>query len=133
MQASLDLPARGLTLRAAYSYARVTYDRAADDTVQVMYRPRHSGNLGVRWTPGRWEIAADARYVGTRYPVPATVNALDPYWTVDLRLRRRFELGRWQLAPTLAVDRLFDGADSLIFGYPEPGRVIHLELAVRPP
>jgi outer membrane cobalamin receptor len=121
-----------LTLRAAYSYARVTYDRPDDDTVQVMYRPRHSGSIGARWKPARWEINVDARYIGQRYPVPAPLNALDPYWTVDLRLRRSFDAGTWQITPTLAVDRLFDNDDSLIFGYPEPGRVLRLELAARP-
>ncbi len=64
--------------------------------------------------------------------MPAPLNALDPYWTVDLRLRRSFDAGTWQITPTLAVDRLFDNDDSLIFGYPEPGRVLRLELAARP-
>ncbi|UCC83657.1 MAG: TonB-dependent receptor [Gemmatimonadota bacterium] len=129
---SIELAPQSLTLRVAYSYARVTYDRPDDDTVQVMYRPRHSGSVGARWIPARWEIGVDARYIGERYPVPAPLNALDPYWTVDLLLRRSFDAGDWQITPTLAVDRLFDNDDSLIFGYPEPGRVVRLELAAQP-
>jgi vitamin B12 transporter len=132
LEGSIELAPQNLTLRAAYSYARVTYDRPDDDTVQVMYRPRHSGSIGARWTPARWEIGVDARYIGKRYPVPAPLNALDPYWTVDLRLRRSFDAGSWRITPTLAVDRLFDNDDSLIFGYPEPGRVVRFELAARP-
>jgi outer membrane cobalamin receptor len=132
VEGSIELAPQSLTLRAAYSYARVTYDRPDDDTVQVMYRPRHSGSIGARWIPARWEIGVDARYVGERYPVPAPLNALDPYWTVDLRLRRSFDAGNWHITPTLAVDRLFDSDDSLIFGYPEPGRIVRFELAVRP-
>ncbi|MGD2216461.1 MAG: TonB-dependent receptor, partial [Gemmatimonadales bacterium] len=118
--------------RAVYSYARVTYDRPDDDTVQVMYRPRHSGSIGGRWAQRRWQIALDARYIGERYPVPAPLNALESYWTVDLRVRRSFDAGNWQITPMLAVDRLFDNDDSMIFGYPEPGRVLRFELAVRP-
>jgi vitamin B12 transporter len=132
VEASLELATQNLTFDAAYSYARVTYDRPDDDSVQVMYRPRHSGSIGVRWIPERWEIGVDTRYVGVRYPVPAPLNALAPYWTVDLRLRRSFDAGNWQITPTLAVDRLLDNDDSLIFGYPEPGRVVRFELAARP-
>ncbi|NIN73112.1 MAG: TonB-dependent receptor plug domain-containing protein [Gemmatimonadetes bacterium] len=132
VEGSIELAPQGLTVRAAYNYARVTYDRPEDDTVQVMYRPRYSGSIGARWLTARWEIGADARYIGERYPVPAPLNALDPYWTVDLRLRRSFDAGSWQITPTLAVDRLFDNDDSLIFGYPEPGRVVRFELAARP-
>jgi len=132
VEGSIELARQDLILRAAYTYARVTYDRPDDDTVQVMYRPRHSGSVGARWTPGRWQIDADARYVGERYPVPAPLNALDAYWTVDLRLRRSFDAGGWRITPMLAVDRLLDNDDSLIFGYPEPGRVVRFELAVRP-
>jgi outer membrane cobalamin receptor len=132
LNASVELAPQNLSLRATYTYARVTYDRPDDDTVQVMYRPRHSGSIGARWTPERWQIDAAARYIGTRYPVPAPLNALDAYWTFDLRLRRSFDAGGWRITPMLAVDRLFDNDDSLIFGYPEPGRVVRFELAARP-
>jgi len=129
----LELPGRRLALRAAYTLARVTYDRpGGDDTVQVVYRPRHSGGVAATWRPARWEIGVDARFIGTRYPVPAHLNALDPYWTVDLRLRRSFTAGAWEITPTLTVDRLLDNEDSLIFGYPEPGRTFRFEIAVRP-
>ncbi len=131
-EAALEFPTPSFTVQATYSLARVTYDRPGDDTVQVIYRPRHSGTVGARWSPAGWEIAADARYIGKRYPVPAPINALDPYWTLDLRLRRSFNAGSWQFTPSLAIDRLFDNDDSLIFGYPEPGRIIRFELMARP-
>ncbi len=132
MEGSLDLPGPSLSLRAAYSLARVTYDRPEDDSVQVVYRPRHSGSIGASWRPDRWEVDLDARFVGTRYPVPAPLNGLDPYVTVDLRLRRSFGAGNWQIVPTLAVDRLLNNDASLIFGYPEPGRTLRLEIAAKP-
>ena len=131
-EAQLELPPQRLSLSATYSLARATYDRPGDATVQVIYRPRHSGSITASWRPVRWEIAVDARFIGTRYPVPAPLNALDPYWTVHLRLRRSFDAGSWEIVPTLAVDRLLDSEDSLIFGYPEPGRVIRFEVAARP-
>ncbi len=116
----------------SHGLARATYDRPGDEAVQVMYRPRHSGGLAASWRPAAWELAVDARYIGTRYPVPAPLNALDPYWTVDLRLGRSFEAAGWRLTPRLTVERLFDNDDSLIFGYPEPGRTLRFELAAAP-
>jgi outer membrane cobalamin receptor len=132
VQAQLGLPARNLELHGTYSLARVTYDRPGDDDVQVIYRPRHSGTVGLSWQPGSWFFSADARFVGTRYPVPAPLNALEPFWTWDLRLRRSFAAAGWQITPMLAVDRVFDNRNSLIFGYPEPGRVIRFEVAAGP-
>ena len=133
VEAELELPAQRLALRAAYTLARVTYDRpGSDDTVQVMYRPRHGGGVAATWRPARWEIGVDARFIGTRYPVPAHLNALDSYWTLGLRLGRGFAAGGWEFTPTLMVDRLLDNEDSLIFGYPEPGRTLRFELALRP-
>jgi outer membrane cobalamin receptor len=131
-EGSLDLRKPSLSVRAAYTLAHVVYDRAGDDTVQVMYRPRHSGSAGASWRPARWELTMDARFVGTRYPVPAPLNALDPYVTIDLRLRRSIDAGGWEIVPTFAVDRLLNNDDSLIFGYPEPGRTIRFEVAARP-
>ncbi len=125
----LALPASGLDLHASYSYSRTTYDRPGADTIQVIYRPRHMGSAGVYWQSERWQIGGDVRYTGLRYPVPAPLNALDAFWTVDLRVRHTFHLGGWRLAPTLIVDRLLDNDDSLIFGYPEPGRTVRLEVS----
>jgi outer membrane cobalamin receptor len=132
IEGSLDLGEPRFGVRAAYTLPHVVYDRPGDDTVQVMYRPRHSGSAGASWRPARWELALDARFVGTRYPVPAPLNGLDPYVTIDLRLRRSFDAGSWEVVPTLAVDRLLNNEDSLIFGYPEPGRTIRFEVAARP-
>jgi outer membrane cobalamin receptor len=132
IEGSLDFHGPRLALRAAYSLARVTYDRPGDDHVQVVYRPRHSGSIGASWTAARCEFDLDARFVGTRYPVPAPLNGLDPYATVDLRVRRAFDAGNWQVVPLLAVDRILDNNSSLIFGYPEPGRTFRLEITVKP-
>ncbi len=132
-EAGLEVPSARLSLRAAYSLARTTYDRPGDDdAVQVMYRPRHSGSVAAAWRPASWDLAIDARFIGTRYPVPAPLNALDPYWTLDVRLARSFGTGGWRLTPVLSVERLLDNEDSLIFGYPEPGRTIRFELLAQP-
>ncbi|KPK66360.1 MAG: hypothetical protein AMS21_02545 [Gemmatimonas sp. SG8_38_2] len=131
-QGRIEFPAQSLSFSATYSLARATYDRPGEDAVQVIYRPLHSGSVAAAWQPTSWEVAVDARFVGTRYPVPAQLNGLTPYWTLHLRLRRAFDAGAWEIIPTLSVDRLFDNDDSLIFGYPEPGRTIRFEIAAHP-
>lgn len=128
--ASLDMPGHDLELRGGYSLTRATYDRPGDaDTVQVIYRPRHSASASLAWRPSRWDLRLNARYVGTRYPVPAKLNALSPFLTFDLHVRRSFTAGGWTLTPSISVDRLLDNEDSVIFGYPEPGRMLRLEMA----
>ena len=128
--ASLEIPRHRLELRGSYSLTRATYDRPGDaDTIQIIYRPRHSAGASLTWRPPRWDLRLSARYVGTRYPVPARLNALSPFLTLDLQVRREFSAGGWTLTPSIAVDRLLDNEDSLIFGYPEPGRTLRFEMA----
>ncbi|HEV2150531.1 MAG TPA: TonB-dependent receptor, partial [Longimicrobiaceae bacterium] len=123
-------PDRALRVTGSYALAAVTYDREGDP-VQVAYRPRHSAQLRAEWTPGPWRAAAGALLTGTRYPGPAAVNALPRFWTVDLDLAREWRAGPAALAAALHVDRLLDEKESLIFGFPEAGRRIRLELRAR--
>lgn len=128
--ATLSLPSARTEIHLHYSLSHVTYDRPGD--VQVIYRPRHTGGIGLSWLPHGWQMDVDARYTGTRYPVPARINALEPFWTVDLRIRRDIRIAGWRLVPRLDVNRLFDSTDALIFGYPEPGRTFRLGLGLQP-
>jgi hypothetical protein len=41
-------------------------------------------------------------------------------------------LGDWAVSFELHVDRLFDNDDALIFGFPEPGRVLRLGVSIAP-
>ena len=122
-----------LRVGATHSYARVTYDRAGpEDDVQVLYRPRHAASLAAGWRDGPWRLDLDARFTGTRYPVPAPVNALPSFWTVSAAVARDWRVGGWTVTPSLRGDRLFDEKASLIFGFPEPGRVLRLDVTLRP-
>jgi outer membrane cobalamin receptor len=129
IDATLNLPS-AVEVRGQYSLSRVTYDRPGD--VQVIYRPRHTGGVTLSWRPDEWRLNAEARYTGVRYPVPAKINALDPFWTLDLRVQRDLRIAGWRVTPSLDVDRLFDNTDALIFGYPEPGRTFRLSLGLQP-
>lgn len=125
-------PGRGVRMAASYTLAVVTYDRPDDpEPVQVAYRPRHNAQFEAGWEGGGWRAGVDALYTGTRYPAPARLNALDPFWTFRLNLGHERRLGGYDLATTIQVDRLFDEKDTLIFGFPEAGRRLRLEARLR--
>lgn len=122
-----------LALSGAYTRHAVTYDRpgGGDDGVQLAYRPRHAGQLRAAWTPGPWRAEAAARYTGGRNPTPSPANALPGFWSVEAGLARDWRAGAWALTTAIHADRLFDEKESLIFGYPEPGRRLRVDVRVR--
>jgi outer membrane cobalamin receptor len=125
-------PAARLRLSGAWSIARITYVQDGEDSgIQVAYRPEHSGLFGAEWAPGAWRAALSARYTGLRYPAPAKINALPGFWSADLGLSREWRLGGWAAVTALDVDRLFGEKESLIAGYPEPGRRMRIDLRLR--
>ena len=71
-------------------------------------------------------------FLGTRYPVAAPVNALDPFWTLDAALSARWVMGGWAVSPLLRVERLRDERDPFIFAFPEPGRTVRVEVRIAP-
>ena len=129
----VGVPSADLGLSGAYQLAAVTYDREGDegDDVQLAYRPRHGGWLRAEWSPGAWRLAAAARYTGERNPTPSPANALPGFWSAELDLARDWRVRAWSLTTAVRVDRLFDEKESLIFGYPEPGRRLRMDLRVR--
>ncbi len=125
-------PASGTSLSASISRDRVVYDRPGRDTVQVRYRPRHGADLRLGWEGDRTRLTLGARYLGTRYPVPAPVNGLSPFWTVDLAAEHSWRWSDWAVGVDLRVDRLLDRKDSFIFAFPEPGRTIEVGVRLEP-
>jgi vitamin B12 transporter len=120
---------RGVGVAASWSVAAVTYDRPGDaDTVQLAYRPRHTGRVRASWAPAAWRLELGAEHVGRRNPDPSPLNALPGFWTLDGSLARAWRVGRWTLDTALRVDRLRGEHDALIAGYPEPGRRLRLDL-----
>jgi iron complex outermembrane receptor protein len=124
------LPAAGLRVSGAYALAAITYDDPDARGVQLAYRPRHTGSVGAEWRRGPWRLDAAARYTGERYPVAARVNALPGFWSTELRAGRDWRVGAWTVATAVDVDRALDEKDSLIAGFPEPGRRVRLDVRV---
>ncbi|HEY0018485.1 MAG TPA: TonB-dependent receptor [Longimicrobium sp.] len=129
-RAEVLLPRAGVRLTGAYSLARVTYDEPGVRGIQLPYRPRHTGSAGVEWRGGGWRVDAFARYTGVRHPAAARVNALPGFWSTALRAGRDWRVGGWTMTAAVDVDRALDERDSLIAGYPEPGRRVRLDVRV---
>ncbi|MEE9208381.1 MAG: TonB-dependent receptor [Gemmatimonadota bacterium] len=127
----MRLPAWGLRLAGQISRDRVTYDRPDSDTVQVVYRPRHSASLSADWAGSWLSIHLAARYLGLRYPVAAPLNGLPGFWSFELGASGEWQWSGWQIRPSLRLERLFDSKDTLIFAYPDPGRTASLEVRMR--
>lgn len=118
----------GLRARASYSLAVVTYDTPGSAGAQLPYRPRHTGRGALEWRSGPWRASIASDYTGERYPTAAHVNRLPPYWRTEVATSRAWRFGHWQGDLSLRVDRLLDEKESMIFGYPEPGRTFRLRL-----
>ncbi len=130
---TLDSRDRRLRFTGAWTLARATYDRGAgDDGVQIAYRPRHTGSLSLAFRPAASELQADLRYTGERTTAPTPVNLLPGFFTLDGALAHTVPLGAWRARFELRVDRLLDEKASLIFGFPEPGRVLRLGVRLTP-
>ena len=59
------------------------------------------------------------------------MNALPGFWSAEAGLSREWRLGGWTAVTAIDVDRLFGERESLIAGYPEPGRRVRFDLRLR--
>jgi vitamin B12 transporter len=130
-RAEVGVPGAGVRLTAAYALARITYDEPGVRGVQLAYRPRHTGSLGAEWRRGPWRVDGFARYTGVRYPAAAERNALPGFWSTELRAGRDWRVGGWTVTGAVDVDRALDEKDSLIAGFPEPGRRVRLDVRIQ--
>jgi outer membrane cobalamin receptor len=131
-RAEANLPSARLRLSGAWSIARITWIRDGEDSgVQILYRPRSSGLFTARWAPGPWRAEVDARYTGLRYTSPSTANPLSGFWSADASLAREWRAGGWAATAALSVERLFNEKQTLIYGFPDPGRRARVDLRLR--
>ncbi len=133
LRAQLRTPGAGITADAHFTSTRVEYRNGGGTPgAQVVYRPRSTGGVSLGWEDGRSHLLVRGRYTGLRYPVPARVNALEPFWSLDLSAGVRFDVSGWTLRPNLSIDRLLDDRSPFIHGYPDPGRTLALSLRAHP-
>jgi vitamin B12 transporter len=134
-EATADLASPGgvARLAASYTFVRATYDRGADDDdVQIAYRPRHTASVRATLALGAIQLEGTTRYTGRRTTAPTELNTLPGFWTVDAGVSYERAVAGWNVAAALHVDRVLDGDDTLIFGFPEPGRVARFGVRLSP-
>lgn len=129
--------ARRLTFAATHTYARVAYTTQGPAKgegwgEQVVYRPRHTSVISASWNDHPLALHLEARYTGERNTDPSGVNVLPGFWTVHARASREWRIFGWSARTSLDVDRLLDEKDTLIFGFPDPGRVLRFGVELRP-
>jgi vitamin B12 transporter len=101
-------------------------------TGQVAYRPRTSGTLTFGAGPRAARLEIANRYVGARRTVPASgLNALDPYWRTDVRLRAEVERRAWSVDVTLGVENILNTNATMLVDYPFPSRSWTLGFRIR--
>lgn len=133
-EAALDLSADLLDtrLRATAARSRVTYAGSALEG-QVAYRPEWTAGATLSSSWRGWSTELGARYTGERRTVPgSSLNTLDPFWTLDLRLAFGWTLGAWRTTARATVANLLDERAAMIPDYPLPGRAWGLELSFTP-
>ncbi len=131
LRGDLALRPWGVRMGGHWTHTRATYDRGDAGGSQVAYRPRHTAGASLGWAGRGLRTELRARYTGLRYPVPAPINALDPFWNVEGTVGFTGTLGGWEFSPLLRVDRLLDDRSPFIHAFPEPGRTLRFELRVR--
>jgi vitamin B12 transporter len=120
--------ASGWSARAQFAHTRITYDRVSDQDVQVLYRPRNTGGITLEREGRSYVARLHADYTGRRNTAPARLNSLPGFWSTAAAVRVHTSVFGWDSSVGLRINRLLDETDTLIFGYPDPGRSIQLEL-----
>ncbi len=127
LEVSLSRPL-GEQFAVSVDYAYL-YSELGDDELDARFVPRHSGRLGMEWTPIE-ALQVEAALAG-RSQTESSTDGTQPvagFATVDLNAR--YELTR-QLTLRAGVRNLTDRDYAYTEGYPEPGRVFHGDIEWR--
>lgn len=103
---------------------------------QLIYIPRHTGNLHVAAEYDGWTINGNLIYTGRRYTQSSNAwtlfeNVLNPFWLTSISAERRFETGAFNYTVKLQADNLFNVDYQQVLWRPMPGRHYILTLAAK--
>lgn len=96
----------------------------------IPYSPRHSASLIVDIAYDQWSLCTSWLYTGKRFAlVSNNADDLLPSWqTLDMKLNKRFTVGRNILQLTVECNNLTNSHHEVIMRYPMPGRNWKLSL-----
>ena len=99
---------------------------------QIPYTPRHSGSFvsGVSWKG--WDLNYSFIYTGERYSQKTNipVNYIEPWYTSDASIAKRFQWKGRALGVTAEVNNLLNQYYDVVLNFPMPGRNYRLTLNI---
>ena len=132
------VPVRRLLVTTRLQY---TWQQARDVTDpadsyyrhQIPYIPWHSGSAILNVQYGDWDLNYSFIYAGERYNQQENIkyNYMQPWYTSDLSLSRRFQVSGFKFRVMLEVNNVFSQDYDVILNYPMPKRNYGLTLDVK--
>ena len=90
----------------------------------IPYSPMHSGSVILDLGYDSYSLCTSFLYTGERFALVSN-NAddlLGDWYTIDLKLNKRFKIGKYVLQTTLECNNLTDSRHEVVKRYPMPGR-----------
>ena len=90
----------------------------------IPYSPMHSGSAIVDLGYRSYSLCTSFLYTGERFALISnnSDDRLGDWYTVDVKLNKRFHLGKYVLQATLECNNLTDSHHEVVKRYPMPGR-----------
>ncbi|MCR4829048.1 MAG: TonB-dependent receptor [Bacteroidales bacterium] len=127
------LGATTLTLTAIYTYQRaldITDPNSKTYKNQIVYTPRHSGNVSLYWKSPWLNVGYTAMLVGVRYYKQQNMpeSMLPRYADQGITADRKFALRHGTLLAQVQLLNIFDVQYEVVRSYPMMGRNLRLKL-----
>lgn len=124
-----------LQTKLQYTYQEARNYTDPGDTFyghQIPYIPWHSGTVIASALYKDWTLNYSFIYTGERYSQSDNIvyNHVQPWYTHDVSLVKKFKIKAMNFKATLEVNNLFDQDYEVIFNYPMPKRNYRFSLVV---
>ena len=124
-----------LQTKLQYTYQEARNYTDPGDTFyghQIPYIPWHSGTVIASTLYKDWTLNYSFIYTGERYSQSDNIvyNHVQPWYTHDVSLVKKFKIKDMNFKATLEVNNLFDQDYEVIFNYPMPKRNYRFSLVV---
>lgn len=124
-----------LQTKLQYTYQEARNYTDPGDTFyghQIPYIPWHSGTVIASALYKDWTLNYSFIYTGERYSQSDNIvyNHVQPWYTHDVSLVKKFKIKDMNFKATLEVNNLFDQDYEVIFNYPMPKRNYRFSLVV---
>ncbi|MGM0612812.1 MAG: TonB-dependent receptor plug domain-containing protein [Bacteroidota bacterium] len=97
---------------------------------QLIYVPKHSGNVMAFVNYKQWNLIYKYNYTGKRYTTSDNSRYMPDFMLHDLEIGKTWELNKTKLSTSIRVDNILNTDYQSVAWYPMPGRVFHLKLGL---